>query len=44
MALDTFNKDFKKSVDILLKGNKRCIVCGDINIYGLKQPLKKKYI
>ncbi len=31
MALDTFNKDLKRSVDILSKENKWCIICGDIN-------------
>ncbi len=36
MAHDTFNKDLERSVDILSKENKRCIICGDININGLK--------
>ncbi len=36
MALDTFNKDLERSVDILSKENKRCIICGDININWLK--------
>ncbi len=35
-AMDIFTNDLERSIDILSKQNKKCIICGDINIYGLK--------
>ncbi len=34
--MDTFKNDFEESIDILSKENKKCIICGDININILK--------
>ncbi len=36
LAMDTFTNDLERSIDILSKENKKCIICGDININGLK--------
>ncbi len=34
--MDTFTNDLERSIDILSKENQKCIICGDININGLK--------
>ncbi len=36
LAMDTFIKDIERSNDIMSKENRKCIICGDININGLK--------
>ncbi len=34
--MDTFTNDLERSIDILSKENKKCIICGNININGQK--------
>ncbi len=34
--MDTFTNDLERSIDILSKENRKCIICGDIIISGLK--------
>ncbi len=36
LAMDTFTNDLERSIDNLSKENKKCIICGDININRLK--------
>ncbi len=36
LEMVTFTNDLERSIDNLSKENKKCIICGDINIYGLK--------
>ncbi len=36
LAMDIFTNDLERSIHILSNENKKCIICGDININGLK--------